>query len=359
MKLMSLNIDQVRNLKNLQITPSPHINLITGINASGKTSILEAIYLLARGRSFRTPRTQDIIQHDKKKMTVTVKLNNEIDGVVFSGIEKEHGQQTIKYHGSKVKTTSEQARNIPIVLITQDSQTLITGGAKNRRHWLDWAMFHVEPEYLDIWKDYMKALRQRNALLKSQVKNRDLYRGWEQAMVESGEYLYRTRECFIEQLMGTASTRLSSVFEENVMLKQMRGWSDKKDLASALTDAWEMDVKTGYTRAGPHQADIKITNKNREIDAVFSRGQIKLFVCLLMLAQAQVFAQKTGKKPIILVDDFSAELDPIASKYLLDFLFEGEYQSFLTSATKTDRLEAGPFCQLFHVEQGVVCPMIN
>lgn len=354
MKLELLYIDQVRNLNNLQITPSPQINLITGKNASGKTSILEAIYLLARGRSFRTPRIQDVIQHDKKKITVTVKINNEVEGHVFSGIEKEHGQQTIKYAGNKVKTTSEQARNIPIVLITQESQQLITGGAKNRRHWLDWAMFHVEPEYLESWKDYMKALRQRNALLKNQVKNRDLYRGWEQAMVESGGYLYKTRESFIEQLMESATEIFSTVFEQQILLKHMRGWSDKKELANALIDSWEMDLNTGYTRAGPHQADVKIINKNKEIDAVFSRGQIKLFVSLLMLAQAQVFAHRIGRKPIILVDDYSAELDSVASEYLLNFLFDGGYQSFITSAVKPERGVFGTNGQLFHVEHGVI-----
>lgn len=359
MKFEWLQIDQVRNLTSQRITPGPQINLLTGKNASGKTSILEAIYILARGRSFRTPRIQDVIQFNKKSLVVTAKIQSETTGTVISGIEKEYGRQTIRYDGIKVKTISEQARNLPLVLITQDSHGLVTGSAKYRRQWLDWAMFHVEPEYLNVWKQYMKALRQRNALLKKQEKNRELYRGWEEAMLESGSCLYRLREGFIEQLMCATNQICADVFDAPIELKQIRGWTEKKHFSEAMTDAWESDVKTGYTRVGPHQADINITSRDKGVDAIYSRGQIKLFVSLLMLAQAKVYKEKTGQELIVLVDDFTAELDASASEYLLYSLAKEAFQTFLTTVSFDRGSIKYAENLMFHVERGTVSVVVT
>jgi len=352
MKMEWMQIQQVRNLGDLQLLPGPAINLITGPNASGKTSILEAIFLLARARSFRTPRIQDVIQHQKKSLLVSARIMGDKNEKIFTGIEKEYGKTTIRYQGDKIKVTSEQARNIPLVIVTQDSHNLVTAGAKTRRHWLDWAMFHVEPNYLEKWKHYMKALRQRNALLKNQERRRDLYRGWEEAMVESGSYLTAARESFITQMSDRLLQITANMFPESVAMRLTRGWPEMKSYGETLEDSWHSDMRSSYTRAGPHQADIKITNKNKEIASFYSRGQIKLFVCFMMMAQSRVFIERTGIKPLVLVDDVTAELDSFASERLLNFLMDEGVQAVLTTTETVKLPGSAPNCQVFHVEQG-------
>ena len=161
-----LQIQNVRNLTDLRIEPATRLNILVGPNASGKTSVLEAIYLLSMARSFRTPRVREVIQHQQQSLLVTAGLRYTRSGLVNTGIEKGPGTTAIHFNGENVKKISEQARNIPLILIAPDIQNLALGSPRQRRHWLDWAMFHVEPTYLDDWRDYHKALRQRNSLLK-------------------------------------------------------------------------------------------------------------------------------------------------------------------------------------------------
>ena len=170
MYLEWLQAQQVRNLNNIYLQPAKQLNVITGKNASGKTAVLESIFLLARAKSFRTPRIQEVIQHKKESLIITAKLQHEKEGEITTGIEKQYGKVTINQNGERIKTVSDQVRKFPIILVTQETQTLITGTPKNRRHWLDWAMFHVEHDYLENWKRYMRALRHRNSLLKRKEK---------------------------------------------------------------------------------------------------------------------------------------------------------------------------------------------
>ena len=349
-----LQIQRVRNLENIQISPGPQINIFTGKNASGKTAVLEAIFLLSRARSFRTPRIQDVIQHKQESLLVSAKIQHENAGLIKTGIKKRYGEVIIKRNGEKIKTVSNQASQLPIVLITQESQTLITGAPKQRRHWLDWAMFHVEPDYLRHWKTYIKALRQRNALLKNKIKNKDLYRGWEEAMVESSYALTKQRRRFLNGLKDALSKHLMPCNAAQINIKLSPGWPDKKGIETVLENGRNTDMNRGYTRAGIHQADIEFTSKNKRIASIYSRGEVKQFATFLLFAQAKEIESRTGIKPIIIIDDFSAELDLDASKHLLTWLQNERFQSFLTTAEFNQADKKSYPYQRFHVKQGKI-----
>jgi len=354
MIMEGLHIKQVRNLRETQLIPCPQLNFLVGKNASGKTAVLEAIFLLARGRSFRTPRVLEVVQYGQTSLIVNGNIQHEKDGLVSTGLEKSYGKTTIRHNNTTITTISEQARNVPVVLATQDSHILISGGPKQRRHWLDWAMFHVEQEYLETWKSYMKALRQRNALLKRRTSSRDLYRGWDEAMVESGTIISSLREGFLVELKAAARSILEGVFPDDLNLSLFVGWPHKRSFRDMLDEARETDLEAGYTRWGPHHADIKMTIRNNNISSVFSRGQIKLFVCLLMLAQAQVLSNRTGVKPVVLMDDYKAELDKHASEHLLTFIGKAGFQAFLSSSETGVSEQGGWERKVFHVEQGKI-----
>jgi DNA replication and repair protein RecF len=354
MYMETLQILQVRNLQTIQLSPGNRLNFITGKNASGKTAILEAIFLLSRGKSFRSPRIQEIIQHNQKTLRVAARINQEQQGAIHTGLEKGYGETIIKYNGNKITTISEQSRAVPLVLVTQESHTLISGAPKDRRHWLDWALFHVEHDYLEQWKVYMKALRHRNFLLKNGENKRELYRAWEQGMIESGRYLAKSRQEYLRQLNVVLQDIVRPKIPGEITVSISTDWPGPFQEHEVFESSWKNDQKLGYTRNGSHNIDIKFTNENKQIASVFSRGQIKLFICLLALAQAKTQAARTGVAPVILIDDYVAELDSEGCEYLLNQLAESGHQVFLTDTNEQKYIKNKVLYSSFHVEHGTV-----
>ncbi len=354
MYLKWLQVNQVRNLNEVKLYPCPQLNFLIGKNASGKTALLESIYLLSRARSFRTPRIREVIRYSSQSVQITAQLHDEKSGELNTGLKKSYGETTLRYNGRPVQTVSSQARNIPLVLLTPDTHTLVTGEPRQRRHWLDWALFHVERDYLEHWNAYMRAMRQRNVLLKKNIKNRELYVGWEQKMVTSGGCLSDLRATFLAELMEEIRILSGKIFSGEILFELSPGWPAAEEFAGVLQGCWNSDLRAGHAQFGPHRADLKITINNRKLSSFFSRGQIKLLTCLMMLSQARLLKRKTGIKPLVLIDDYQAELDPDSSKHLLSFLLEEQIQGFLTSTHgPVSKLDPERY-KVFHVEQGQI-----
>ena len=160
MQLTRLGINNVRNLSDLKMECGPRVNVIYGKNVAGKTAILESIHLLARSNSFRTPRIMDVIQHNKEQLTVTAELQDDNKQTITAGLEKNRETTKIRFNGHKITKRSEQAQNIPLLSISPDAQRLLSGTPRERRHWLDWSMFHVEQLKMSILIHYgEKSLR--------------------------------------------------------------------------------------------------------------------------------------------------------------------------------------------------------
>lgn len=144
----------------------------------------------------------EVISHEKDSFLVTANLNRTRSTLVRTGIEKRPGKTIMRYDGEIIKKISEQARNLPIILITPDSHRLITGEPRQRRHWLDWGMFHVKPDYLDLWRDYHKSLRHRNMLLKNNNTDSRQLSVWELAMSDTAARISNLRRDFIVQIQA-------------------------------------------------------------------------------------------------------------------------------------------------------------
>ena len=355
-----LQIQNVRNLTNLRIQPTNKLNLFIGPNASGKSSILEAIYVLSRARSFRTPRIKEVIQHTKPSILVTAGLRNAAGVLIKTGIEKRPDKTIIHCNGENIKKTSTQAKNIPLVLIAPDVNSLVTGLPKQRRNWLDWAMFHVEPDYLEDWRNYYKALRQRNmALNHATNKNYDAMSGWEHIMGETATRITEQRQGLlkkIQQNLDVISKKLLP-FETSICLD--KGWPGTQPLALCLESNRRADRQSGYTRNGPQVSDVHFLADKRPVDAVCSRGQIKLFLVLLLMSQARTLEMMTGERPVYLMDDYRAEIDAQARRQVFNALIELNAQVFFT-ATETDAEEARHTdVKMFHVERGDIVKVVE
>jgi len=351
MQITKLSVKNVRNIQSSTFKPGNTLNFIVGPNASGKTALLEAIYMLSRAKSFRTPRASEIIQKGENSLSVSASMSYASKGTVSTGIEKTRKATEIRFNGASLKTVSEQATNIPLIVITPDSQDLATGSPKGRRHWMDWALFHVEHKYMELWKNYHKNLRHRNILLKKQATDAH-FSVWEEKMVLQAEKLSALRSEFVNRMNVAFSNNERKCLAERVELLFSSGGSSKHTFSQYLNEKREDDRRLGFTRHGPHKADVLFKSDEHLLATVFSRGQIKLFIADLLLTQAKVFAEQAREKPVLIVDDYAAELDLDARGRFLEALRTYGGQVFVTTTeTRVNNAEAED--TVFHVKHGV------
>ncbi|HEB57706.1 MAG TPA: DNA replication/repair protein RecF [Gammaproteobacteria bacterium] len=353
MQLIELDIQGVRNLSEAHLTPSPGLNVIAGPNASGKTSLLEAIGLLSTARSFRTPRIARVIQHAQDWLQVVGQVAGPGARVQRIGLRRDARQSVIRIDGETVKQGSRLARCFPVQVITPASHELLEQGPKFRRRFLDWGLFHVEHAYHGAWQDYMRLLRQRNAVLR--LGDARQLPHWDRLLAEKGEQLDRLRVAHLAGFESLFAAHGARLLDQKVSIRYRRGWDAELDLHQALGKGRESDLHRGFTQIGPHRMDLVFRSEAGTARETFSRGQQKLLVAAARLAQVQLVDQSAGIKTVLLVDDVAAELDRTRRQRLMDLLRGLQTQVFVT-ATEAELLPVSGWetVKMFHVEHGVV-----
>ncbi len=346
-----LQIRHVRNLSEVRLEPVAKLNVLVGPNGSGKTAVLEAIHFLSRCRSFRTPRVTQVIQGQKTALQISAGLYLPGEISVTAGIERGPGKMQIRYNGEDVRRVSEQAGHVPVVCVTPDSHQFITGGARYRRRWLDWAMFHVEPGYIECWRHYHKALKSRNNLLKQRQADQLSY--WEKEMDVAATGINQARQVFIDDLNVSLALICKALTIPLPVLRYKPGWELKNGLAQCLKESRERDLENGNTRYGIHRSDLEIKDQDKEIGQLYSRGQLKCFLLALSLAQMQVFHSHKARYPILLVDDLPAELDGESQSRIIEMLMGHSGQVFI-STTREAMIDRFQQEKMFHMEHGNV-----
>ncbi len=352
--LERLKAQRIRNLQELDIEPARCLNYFYGPNASGKTSILETIFLLSRVKSFRSKRVNSVITHGERSLSVFAKGMNQQQSFTL-GVEKGVGLTKLKYNGDLVQTASEQAKALPVFLLAPDHSMLFYGGPKERRHWLDWSLFHVKPDYLTTWKSYHRALRHRNALLKSQRNiNTAELEGWERLMSDDAAKLDEARFGYLDKILQIMNRQtLNTVLEEKARVEYKNSLAGNS-LFETLQKNRADDIQRGFCSVGPHRADIVFYYDDLNVAKHLSRGQIKLFGAALIASQLEILRQES-KDALVLVDDIDAELDSESSKKILSLLTESNVQTFISSLSIQDWVPNTPGKHaVFHVKHGVV-----
>ena len=361
MSLRRLDIAHFRNLDAVRLQPCAGINLIIGDNGAGKTSILEAISVLSTGRSFRATRTPAIINFEQEAYTLFAEVFNalaEHQQIVPVGISRNRqSEQQIRVAGQQARSASQLAELLPVQVINSDSFQLLEGSPKVRRQFVDWGVFHVEHQFFNIWQSSQKALKQRNKLLKyGKMHGSEQLDIWDEALSRYADQVDRLRADYIAMLIPEFESTLAELaFSGEVSLSYYRGWDKHTACLDVLRQNREKDWALGFTQSGPHRADLRIrVNKLPAVD-VLSRGQQKLVVCALLLAQGRLMQKLTGKQSIYLVDDLPAELDSEYRNYLCQVLETMQCQVFITSVEAdalTDCWSASTPMTMFHVKHG-------
>ncbi len=365
MHIRLLRIHHLRIISRADLEPATGINLLVGDNGAGKTSVLEAIHLLASGRSFRSGARDALPSRGETELQVFCERVLEESGTVSRlGLARGSRGWSARLDGETLDTLTELFRELAVVCYEPGSHALISGGAEQRRRFVDWALFHVEPSFLPTWRRYQRALRQRNALLKRGAGS-DEFLPWEAEMAESGVAITTMREHWLAGFSPVLKTLAERFLPElgEPRLRFQAGWPGTgptpESLADALASARGRDQILGHSTVGPHRADWTPVFENAPTREMLSRGQEKLVVLCCLLAQAQEYARFRGHWPLLLFDDLASELDARHHEVVLDWFAQCPAQIFITGTSAPDpqRFTGRPV-RVFHVEQGAIRPLV-
>ncbi|HWU70637.1 MAG TPA: DNA replication/repair protein RecF [Pseudoxanthomonas sp.] len=342
MQVTRLDVRGLRRFESVSLNPAPGLNLITGDNGAGKTSLLEALHLMAYGRSFRGRVRDGLVRTGSEAVEVFVEWREDGERRSRKAGLRHTGQDWQgRLDGENVAQLGDLCAALAVVSFEPGSHALVAGGGEPRRRFVDWGLFHVERDagrnaategFLPLWRRYARALKQRNALLKSGAAPSQLD-AWDHELADTGERLTRHRQAYLEELRN----RLSDVAAELVPalgraeLEFLPGWRRQKfSLADALLLARDRDRASGFTSVGPHRADWRIGYSARPQGEPLSRGQAKLTALACLLSQAEDFAARRGEWPVVALDDLASELDRGHQARVLDRLQASGAQVFIT-----------------------------
>jgi DNA replication and repair protein RecF len=354
MALTRLLIKDFRNIEAADLALAPGFNFLVGANGSGKTSVLEAVYTLGHGRAFRSLQAGRVIRHDQPEFV----LHGRIEGAereLSVGLSKSRqGDSKVRIDGSDGHKVAE-LELLPMQLITPEGFTLLNGGPKFRRAFLDWGCFHNEPGFFTAWSNLKRLLKQRNAALR-QVSRYAQIRAWDQELIPLAERISEWRAEYSDAIAADITATCAQFLPEfGLSFSFQRGWDKESDYGELLERQFERDRALTYTAVGPHKADFRIRADGTPVEDLLSRGQLKLLMCALRLAQGEFLTRQSGRRCLYLIDDFASELDTGRRRLLADRLKATQAQVFVSAVSAEQVTDmAGEKGKMFRVEQGKI-----
>lgn len=358
-------ISDVRNIRQANLVGLSDINILFGENGAGKTSVLEAVHTLSTGKSFRSHKLKSLINYDADKFSVFGSLGNQNSGEVYTiGVERSHlNTVNIRLNKKNLNSISDLAVFLPVQPIYSDTFDLLLGGPSERRRFIDWGVFHVEHSFFNSWRTAQKCLKHRNALLKNGKISSDEFTIWTQSYIESCEQIdaYRLDYFkYFETIFYDYVAKLGGL--EDLKVTYYKGWDKDQDLADVLNQSLLREQQFGYTIAGAHKADLRFkTGKFLAADTL-SRGQQKLLVSAMKLAQGKILNDLVGKHCVYLIDDLPSEFDQRHRTLFCEHLVELDAQIFVSCVNPNDLMDCWPEktkLSMFHVEHGQINTVTN
>lgn len=350
-----LTVNHFRNICSSSIGFHPDLNFVIGDNGSGKSSLLEALFYLGHGKSFRTSRSENLVQVNQQSFIISVNTINRCR----IGIERNiNNVSKLKIDGLFVDKLSTVVQHIAVQIVTPESFKLFFGGPRERRRFFDLGLFHVKPDFQRLWKEFNTVHKQRNACLKQVRKQQIDF--WTTKFVLLSEHISTLRYQYVQELTAELDFWLAILLpniDSNIVINYFKGWGQQNSLSDILAEQHEREYLKGYSLYGCHKYDVKFSVEKRNIDQVLSRGQQKLFLLALTFAQAKLIQQVNRVKPIILIDDIGAELDSNSR-----IAFSAAYKALDSQVliTAIDKLALEPIVpadnnyKMFHVEHGQI-----
>jgi DNA replication and repair protein RecF len=348
MYLSEMEVENLRCLHRADLEFHPGANLIHGENAAGKTSLLEAVHLLARGRSFRTRHTDRLVTQGQDSLRILGRLQDSSVSSLGFGYSREGGTE-VRIDRRSPRSLAELSVAFPALILDPGIHRLVEEGPSLRRKWLDWGVFHVEPVFVELWADFSLTLKQRNAALKLRHDPSP----WDQELARLGELLGAARRQAVGLLLPHWERTVLSMLGVEVDMVYFQGWSQERSLSESLGHHRESDLERGTTGQGPHRFDVQLNVGRRQARDFLSRGQQKLLGAAMAMSMARLVASQSGRIPTLLLDDPAAELDREKTGKLLREVQGLQGQLIMTSLDDKWASTVAPD-RVFHVEQGRV-----
>ena len=304
-------------------------------------------------RSFRSHINGRIIQKDKEAFQLYAEIGENVVGIEKNQSKQHH----LRINQQDASSILPITQSFPIQLIDNSSFNLLDGGPELRRQFMDWGVFYMEHDFAFHWKSYQKVLKQRNSALRQGFAVKEVTI-WDEELVRLTQIIQNHRKSYLTSYLALLNEFLAQdVLFSAVSMGYRQGWSGDQSFEEALSLNLQRDQSLGYTSTGLHRADISIRLDKKPIKDVLSRGQKKLFVSMMKLAQGILLENQRQIRATFLIDDLSAELDREKQAELMALFKEQDFQSFITNIDKEGVL---PFIcsstdKLFHVERGKVC----
>ena len=344
--IAEVQLGSFRCFESARFEPGPGFNLIAGGNASGKTSLLEALFFLGRGTSFRAPRAESAISFEADRSTLFARLGAGVSSRVGLEVSRADGL-SIRVDGA-AGTRADLARALPVQILEPASHELVSGAPAGRRQFLDWGVFHVEPAFLPAWQRYRRSVQQRNAALKA--RNAAGAWHWDDSLLADGLVVDSCRRRFMTLLGPAVQKAGERLLGAEVALSYAPGWAENGGLGDALIACRDRDLQLGTSTVGPHRADFRITVRTRRARDTVSRGQEKLVAAALTMAQVELVSESRAQTVVLLLDEPGADLDREHLTRLLEAIAEAPVQSFVTSLDPAG-VPLPRDAQAFHVER--------
>lgn len=374
--LRRIEIENFRCIESARLELSPRATAVVGPNASGKTSLLEAIYFLGHGRSFRTTQRDKLLRAQAGFFRIVARLQATADADSsatsarllasgsnaqfkrdrVAGVEYAGGATRVHLDGQAVASLAEMAAAVPIQVIDPGVHRLIEEGSARRRRLMDWGVFHVEQEFLHYWRRYQRALQQRNAALRAGQPPSSVA-AWEGELVGAGAVVDRFRAAYTQRLEPHFQRLAERMVGQQVSFRYRRGWAADVHLEEALRDARPRDLRVRTTHVGPHRADLSFVVEEAAARDRVSRGQQKMLAAAFVLSQLSLRTELGAPPACLMLDDPAAELDVDNLGKLLAVVSETRAQLIVTSVHERG-LEGLEIERMFHVEQGRFAPMV-
>jgi len=343
--IAKIRVQYIRAHRDYSLSVSPNVTVITGRNASGKTSLIEALIIALQGSSFKGV-DSDILQHEAPWYRIDIGFNDKTVRTVKFDPSATSGRKQFIID-SKVHYRLTPQYKYPVVLFEPEDLRLLNGSPVRRRQFIDRFISQLDSQYGVSLRRYERSLRQRNALLKQQMPSDSLF-AWDVSLSEYGAYIIDQRIRFINKLNQRLNDTYETIARANdkvrIYYSQDVYSNTKQKLLADLHQYVERDKVLGFTSTGPHRHDVLFEFNNSPALSVASRGEVRSVVLALKFLEVDTIEQLTSKKPIILLDDVFSELDEHRQNQLISLTKEN--QIIITSATNNSNIHSDHIVQL-------------